>query len=207
LRVHRLLACAASALAVATSAQAATAPRDTATLALNGKRVSIEYGRPALRGRSVDQLLAQLPADRIWRAGIDQVTTLTTETDLMVGGKKVAAGAYTVYLFAPRTGPWSLVLNADHGVPMSEAYSKGWVHHGHQALVNPPAAQALTLWPHLEGYQTIATREVARASLKAVTSVALDELFTIRLEPASAGANVLLSWGDRHLSAFIRPAE
>ena len=42
--------------------------------------------------------MAQLPADRVWRAGVDQVTTLTTEADLMVGGKRVPAGKYTLYV-------------------------------------------------------------------------------------------------------------
>ena len=51
--------------------------------------MAIEYGRPASAGRTVEALTAQLPADRIWRAGENQVTTLTTDTDVMIGDKRV----------------------------------------------------------------------------------------------------------------------
>src|SRR4029450_7118007 len=46
----------------------ARAPRETVAAALNGRKVSIEYGRPALDGRAIDTLLSKLSADRIWRA-------------------------------------------------------------------------------------------------------------------------------------------
>ena len=51
--------------------------------------------------------MKQLPADRIWRAGENQVTTFTTEADVTIGGKTVPAGKYSVYVHAARraTGP------------------------------------------------------------------------------------------------------
>src|SRR2546422_806740 len=67
-------------------AQAET-PRGTASATVGGKKVTIDYGRPALKGRSIDELLKQLPEDRMWRAGENQVTTLTTEGDITIGGK------------------------------------------------------------------------------------------------------------------------
>ena len=73
------------ALAGAAAAQNA-APRETASATINGHQVAVEYGRPSLRGRSFDELIAQLSEDRMWRAGSEQVTTFQTETDLMVGG-------------------------------------------------------------------------------------------------------------------------
>src|SRR5687768_15025359 len=98
------------------------APRETVTALLNGKKVAVEYGRPALAGRKMSDLLGQLPADRIWRAGVDQATTLTTETDLMIGGKRVPAGKYTVYVHAPATGDYSLVLNSDPGIALKKIF-------------------------------------------------------------------------------------
>src|SRR5512132_1444654 len=80
------------------------APRETVSALVGGKKVSVEYGRPALKGRKMGDLLSQLPADRIWRAGMDQATTLTAEGDITVGGKPVKAGKYTLYVHAPTTG-------------------------------------------------------------------------------------------------------
>src|SRR3954469_17481728 len=102
----------AAVLAAAVAAPAQDkAPRETVTALVGGKKVTVEYGRPALGGRNMTDLLKQLPADRIWRAGMDQATTLTTEGDITIGGKLVKAGKYTVYLHAPETGDYSLVLN------------------------------------------------------------------------------------------------
>ena len=87
----------------------APVPREEVTALVNGKKVTVEYGRPALEGRKMADLLIKLPADRIWRAGMDQATTLTTEGDITVGGRPVPAGKYTVYVHAPENG-WSLCV-------------------------------------------------------------------------------------------------
>src|SRR5688572_32422807 len=103
------MALTAAVLAAAAHAPAQT-PRETVTALLNGKKVAVEYGRPALGGRKMAELLGQLPADRVWRAGENQATTLTTDTDILVGGKRVPAGKYTLYVHAPATGDYSLIL-------------------------------------------------------------------------------------------------
>ena len=102
-------------------------------------------------GRTVKDLLAQLPANRVWRAGVDQATTLTTESDLLIGGKRVPAGKYTLYLHAPATGSYALLVNRDLGVPLKSIYAAA------------PAAVADALWPHLDDYRPSRTRK-SRAS-------------------------------------------
>jgi hypothetical protein len=58
----------AAVLSLATPALAqAETPRGTASATVGGKKVTIDYGRPALKGRSIDELLQQLPEDRMWR--------------------------------------------------------------------------------------------------------------------------------------------
>jgi hypothetical protein len=168
--------------------------RETITTTLNGKNVSIEYGRPRLGSRTVKDLLSQLGPDRIWRAGGDQATTLTTETDLMIGGKRIPAGKYTLYLYAPETGDYALVVNSDLGIPLKVIYPAA------------PPAVADALWPHLEGYDKIAAKEVARIPLKKLTSVEPTDQFRIALEPPKAEATVLtLSWGDQGWTVDVRP--
>ncbi len=184
-----------AALAVSGAALAQDAPRETVTASVGGKKVSIEYGRPSLKGRTLDQLLAQLPEDRIWRAGGDKVTTFSTETQLMLGTRKVAAGKYTVYMHIPPQGNASLVLNSDKGIPLIKLWDKA------------PASVANEPWPHLEGYQNIAASEVARAEMRAGTAAPPAELFTVAMAPSPTGASATFSWGDRTWTIDLVPAK
>ena len=176
-------------------ASAQDAPRDTAKTTIAGSPVAVEYGRPSLKGRTIDQLLAQLPADRIWRAGVDQVTTLTTGTDLLIGGKKVAKGKYSLYLHCPADGNWSLVVNSDLGVPLIKLWAAA------------PANMANAPWPHLEGYQNISSKEVARAPLKKTDAASPAEQFTISLASAKDGATLSLAWGSQTWSVDVKGAK
>lgn len=101
-------------VSVAVSAFAAN-PRGTAELPLNGKTISIEYGRPALNGRKVEDLLGQLPAGEAWRLGADKSTTFTTSGDLKFGDVTVPKGEYSLWAQKESDGSWKLVFNKQHG--------------------------------------------------------------------------------------------
>ena len=145
--VAAALLCAAAAFAQ----EPPSAPRETVTATVGGQKVAVEYGRPSLHGRAITELIAQLPEDRIWRAGVDAATTFTTAGDVMVGDKKVAAGTYTMYVYAPPEGDWSLVLNRDAG---------------------QPARDGAAHWPRLGDYSTVVDQEVARVAMRAVQAPA-----------------------------------
>ena len=87
-------------------------PHDSTEVTLKAKKITIEYGRPYLKGRKVGQELA--PYGKVWRTGADEATALTTETDLTVGGVKVPAGKYTLYTL-PSEGTWKLIINKETG--------------------------------------------------------------------------------------------
>jgi len=87
-------------------------PHDTADVTLKGKKITIEYGRPYLKGRKVGQELA--PYGKVWRTGADEATALNTEIDLNIGGVKVPAGKYTLYTL-PSEGTWKLIINKQTG--------------------------------------------------------------------------------------------
>ena len=110
-----------AALSLAGAAQAQT-PRGAAVTTLGDKKVAVDYGRPALKGRTIDALLKQLPPERIWRAGENEVSTFSTETDLKVGGKTLKAGKYSLYVHVPESGKWALVLNSDLGQPLGSLW-------------------------------------------------------------------------------------
>jgi hypothetical protein len=185
---------AALALPALVLAQNPPPPRQNPSATVGGKKVSVEYGQPSLNKRTIKDLLSQLPQDRVWRAGVNQVTTLTTEGDIAIGGQKVKAGKYSLYVLAPESGDWSLLVNSDPGVPLKTIF----------AGAKPELADAL--WPRLDGYEKIKATEVARAPLKS-GKVPATEIFTITLTPAGAGATLTLAWGDQSWSTGITAAK
>jgi Protein of unknown function (DUF2911) len=186
----------AAAVALSTAALAQDNPRGTATTTVGGKKVTVSYGRPVLKGRKMDDLLKQLPADRMWRAGENQVTTLTTEGALTIGSKTVPPGTYSLYVNAPATGEWSLVLNTDKGVPLGQIWDKAPAN-----LKNEP-------WPHIEDYtKSIASSETLRVPMKSGATSPPDESFTISFAPAGEGAVMTLAWADKSWSTELKPAK
>src|SRR5208283_4883955 len=96
-------------------ALAQAGPRGTSSLSLNGKTVSVEYGRPSLRGRTTDEMLGKLPAGGFWRMGSNKATTFKTEIDLAFGDVTVPAGEYSLWMQKQNDNSWKLVFNKQHG--------------------------------------------------------------------------------------------
>jgi hypothetical protein len=169
-------------------------PRQTVSVELAGQQVTIDYGRPQLRGRTLGELLKQLPADRIWRAGENQVTTLTTTADLSIAGKTVPAGKYSLYVHAPEAGDWALVLNSDPGIPLGKIWAQA------------PPDQAQALWPRLDGYDKVLATEVLRVPMTKGSGETA-EAFTIALSATGDGAGLSMAWGDQHWSLDLKAAK
>jgi hypothetical protein len=186
----------AAVLALASSLALAASARGTATATVNGKTITIDYGRPTLHGRALGDLLKQLSEDRVWRSGDDQVTTLTTETDLSIGGKTVKAGKYSVYVYLPTDGSRSLILNTDLGQPLGKIFAGA-----SEAMKNEP-------WPYIGNYQkSIADKEVVRAPMKKEVVASPVDIFTVDLAPSKDGADLKLSWGDESWSIDLKAAK
>jgi hypothetical protein len=89
-------------------------PRGTTKLTLKGKTISVEYGRPSLRGRSESELLDKLQPGDFWRLGADKSTTFSSGVDLAFGDVAVAQGEYSLWAQREAEG-WKLVFNKQHG--------------------------------------------------------------------------------------------
>src|SRR5256885_14498132 len=87
-------------------------PPGNAEVTLKNKKITIDYGRPSMKGRKVVGGL--VPFGQVWRTGANEATTLTTETDLNIGGTNVPAGKYTLYTL-PSEGTWKLIINKQTG--------------------------------------------------------------------------------------------
>ncbi|MEP7271910.1 MAG: DUF2911 domain-containing protein [Acidobacteriota bacterium] len=105
-------------------AQRYTSPRGSAEMSLNGKKVSVDYGRPSMHGRKV--MGGLVPFDQVWRLGANIATHLTTEADLVIGGINVPKGTYTLFAL-PGQSSWKLIINkvtGQWGIPYKPEYEK-----------------------------------------------------------------------------------
>jgi hypothetical protein len=83
-------------------------PHETVELTLNGKKISITYGRPSMKGRKI--MGALVPYNAVWRTGADEATVLNTEADLMIGTLAVPKGSYSLFTLPTESG-WKLIVN------------------------------------------------------------------------------------------------
>jgi hypothetical protein len=90
-----------------------TTPRGTAQVTVEGKRIVITYGRPDLEGRN---LIGFARPGMVWRLGQNEATEISTDVPLMVGGKQLNAGKYS--LWARKTGEttWTLAFHPRNGI-------------------------------------------------------------------------------------------
>src|ERR1700744_2835601 len=87
-------------------------PNDSVKGNIGNALVSIKYGAPSLQGRKI--LGAIEPYGKPWRAGANAATTFTTDKDLTVDGKKLAAGKYTIFM-VPDEKEWKVIFNSQNG--------------------------------------------------------------------------------------------
>jgi hypothetical protein len=132
-------------------AQPAGGPaRGKAEMKAGGGSITIDYGRPELKGRD---MLAQLKDGASWRMGMNQATVLTTPVDLTFGSTKLAKGAYSLWLkksgdafqlvFNSQTGQWGTQHDASKDVatvPMTKS-----------AAASPAEAFTIDLTPKGDG--------------------------------------------------------
>jgi len=70
--------------------------------------VTVEYSRPAVRGRKIWGQL--VPYDKLWRTGANQATKITFSRTTTLAGQSVPAGSYALFTI-PSKGAWTVILN------------------------------------------------------------------------------------------------
>ena len=94
----------------------AKSPRGEAATQIGEAWITVDYGRPILRGRQGifgsgenygDKLNAGAP---VWRTGANKSTRFSTEADLMFGDQKLPAGEYSMFVELKPT-QWTLIFS------------------------------------------------------------------------------------------------
>ena len=75
---------------------------------IDGVTVTLEYGRPNVKGRTIWGGL--VPYGKVWRTGADEATTITFSADVEIGGETLAAGTYSLYT-EPGENEWTVIFN------------------------------------------------------------------------------------------------
>jgi hypothetical protein len=88
-------------------------PGATVETTIGGANLTVEYSRPAKRGRETWGGLL-VPYGEVWRTGANAATAFTTDRDLEIGGADVPAGSYTLFsIFMSESA--QLIINRQTG--------------------------------------------------------------------------------------------
>jgi hypothetical protein len=115
MRLHSInLFIAAAALMACTGSPARSqgyppSQRGTVTQNVAFTEISVAYGRPVARGRALFGAL--VPWDQVWHPGADSATRVTFSHDVLLEGKPLHAGEYTLWLIPRERTPWTLIVS------------------------------------------------------------------------------------------------
>jgi hypothetical protein len=112
--MRTLLLSAAALAALCTPSQAQLqlpkkSPKASTTQTLAATEITIDYHRPAVRGRTIWGDL--VPYDKTWRAGANNATTVSFGGDVEVAGQHVPKGRYALFV-VPKKAAWTVILNS-----------------------------------------------------------------------------------------------
>jgi len=154
-------------------------PPGTSATQVGGKWIEITYSRPILRGRTdifgkgADYGKKVNSDAPLWRAGANQTTRLKTEVPLMMGGKRIEPGEYSLFVDL-KEGSWTLVVSTQ---PYQEKYD--------------PNEKAKT-WG---AYNYDPKYDVARVPMKLVTPQVSADQFTIGfVDMTDRGGAIAMAW-------------
>jgi hypothetical protein len=85
-------------------------PHENVSGTVDGATITITYGRPSMRGRTIFGAL--VPYDRVWCPGADEATTLDSSRPLQIGTLRVPPGPHTIWML-PTAAAWTLVVSKE----------------------------------------------------------------------------------------------
>lgn len=133
------------------------------------------YCSPSKKGRVIFGVL--VPYNEVWRTGANEASTFTTNKDLVINGKELLKGTYTLWTI-PGEKSWQVIFN-------SEMYEWG-VKFTDQSAARDPKNDAL-----------IATVPVSN-------SLTVSENFTISFSEANNGTLMIFAWDNTVVPVLLQ---
>jgi hypothetical protein len=78
---------------------------------ISGKAFKVQYGSPALKDRTLWGDL--VPYNIVWRTGANEASYIDLDSDIMVEGKTLPAGKYSLFTIPKESGPWTVIFNSE----------------------------------------------------------------------------------------------
>jgi hypothetical protein len=150
---------------------------------VGGEWIEVSYGRPIKRGRELwgsgETYGLRLNAGGpVWRAGADISTYLMTQAPLVINGKRIEPGGYTVFIDL-KPNSWTLIVSS-------------WQP---QRQYNPSNREAL--WG---AYGYTPDKDIVRAPMTLSTlPFSVDQLTWMFLDMSDAGGTLAIMW-DRQMA-------
>lgn len=148
-------------------------PPDSVRATVAGAQIAVDYSRPAMRGRTIFGVV--VPWNEVWRTGANEATRFTTSADLVLGGKTVPKGSYTLWTLPSPSG-WKLIVNRQTRAP-----------------------NGALLW----GTDYSPDSDVVRVDMKVEPLQQPVDRFTIALLPQGKGGLLTLEWEKTRASVTV----
>jgi hypothetical protein len=78
---------------------------------ISGKAFKVQYGSPAVKGRTLWGDL--VPYNIVWRTGANEASYVDLASDILVEGKTLPAGKYSLFTIPKESGPWTVIFNSE----------------------------------------------------------------------------------------------
>ena len=101
-----------------------TSPASELSQMVGLTEIEVQYSRPSKRGRVI--FGGVVPFGKIWRTGADNCTKISFSTDVIIDGKTISSGMYSIFSI-PNKESWDVIFYSDTdlwGVPKNWDESK-----------------------------------------------------------------------------------
>lgn len=150
--------------------------------------ITVEYSRPAVKGRTIFGTDGLVPYGKVWRTGANAVTKLTTDGPINVAGTDLAAGDYAiltmpgekdwnVHFYTYDTWRWSSYLEMEPAAVVSVKSSK-----------SPAMIENFTIeFTHLDGGSAHMEIKWANTMVAVPITTPVDDVVMKQIEKVMAG--------------------
>lgn len=118
--------------------------------------IKVIYSRPSLKGREIFGVLEQF--GKVWRLGANESTEIRFYRNVVIGGKKIKAGTYSLFAI-PQKDKWTVIVNKQTdrwgAFTYNEAKDVLRIDVPVKALAKPLEVFSITFTPSIDGANLI----------------------------------------------------